>query len=130
MLFLENGSSKPFRLQGTFVTDREIDDVVAFVREQRAPDYLFEQDELLRKSQLTEEEDELFIEACSFVIEQGGASTSSIQRRFKVGYNRAARLIDMMEQHGFISEARGSKPRDVLISASDLESFQETSTLA
>jgi DNA segregation ATPase FtsK/SpoIIIE, S-DNA-T family len=130
MLFLENGSSKPYRLQGTFVSDREIDEVVAFVREQRAPDYLFEQDELLRKSQLTEEEDELFFEACSFVIEQGGASTSSIQRRFKVGYNRAARLIDMMEQHGFISEARGSKPRDVLISASDLESFQETSTLA
>jgi DNA segregation ATPase FtsK/SpoIIIE, S-DNA-T family len=130
MLFLENGSSKPFRLQGTFVSDHEIDEVVAFVREQRTPEYLFEQDELLRKSQLTEEEDELFIEACSFVIEHGGASTSSIQRRFKVGYNRAARLIDMMEQHGFISEARGSKPRDVLISASDLESFQETSTLA
>ncbi|KKK38444.1 hypothetical protein WQ57_09400 [Mesobacillus campisalis] len=130
MLFLENGSSKPYRLQGTFVSDREIDEVVAFVRKQRTPEYLFEQDELLRKSQLTEEEDELFIEACSFVIEHGGASTSSIQRRFKVGYNRAARLIDMMEQHGFISEARGSKPRDVLITASDLESFQETSTLA
>ena len=129
MLFLENGSSKPFRLQGNFVTDNEIDDIVAFVREQRAPHYLFEQDELIKKAQVTEEEDELFYEACEFVIDQGGASTSSVQRRFKIGYNRAARLIEMMEQQGFISEGKGSKPRDVLISAADLEALQETSTL-
>ncbi|MBT2692934.1 DNA translocase FtsK [Bacillus sp. ISL-55] len=128
MLFLENGSSKPFRLQGNFVTDNEIDDIVAFVREQRAPQYLFEQEELLKKAQVTEEEDELFYEACEFVIDQGGASTSSVQRRFKIGYNRAARLIEMMEQQGFISEGKGSKPRDVLITASDLEALQETST--
>ncbi|GAE47631.1 cell division protein FtsK [Mesobacillus boroniphilus JCM 21738] len=128
MLFLENGSSKPFRLQGTFVTDNEIDDIVAFVREQRNPQYLFEQDELLKKAQVTEDEDELFYEACGFVIDQGGASTSSVQRRFKIGYNRAARLIEMMEQQGFISEGKGSKPRDVLITAADLEALQETST--
>ncbi|WP_251009613.1 DNA translocase FtsK [Bacillus sp. ISL-39] len=127
MLFLENGSSKPFRLQGTYVTDNEIDDIVAFVREQRNPQYLFEQEELLKKAQVTEDEDELFYEACEFVIDQGGASTSSVQRRFKIGYNRAARLIEMMEQHGFISEGKGSKPRDVLITAADLEAFQETS---
>jgi DNA segregation ATPase FtsK/SpoIIIE, S-DNA-T family len=127
MLFLENGSSKPFRLQGTYVTDNEIDDIVAFVREQRAPQYLFEQDELLKKAQVTEDEDELFYEACEFVIDQGGASTSSVQRRFKIGYNRAARLIEMMEQQGFISEGKGSKPRDVLITAADLEALQETS---
>ncbi|MGV2941801.1 DNA translocase FtsK [Mesobacillus sp. LC4] len=127
MLFLENGSSKPFRLQGTYVTDNEIDAIVAFVREQRAPQYLFEQDELLKKAQVTEDEDELFYEACEFVIDQGGASTSSVQRRFKIGYNRAARLIEMMEQQGFISEGKGSKPRDVLITAADLEAFQETS---
>ncbi|WP_245959450.1 DNA translocase FtsK [Neobacillus piezotolerans] len=125
MLFLENGSSKPVRLQGTFVSDAEIDKVVSFAREQRSPDYLFEQDELLKKAQVTEEEDELFYEACEFVVEQGGASTSSLQRRFKVGYNRAARLIDMMEEAGFISGARGSKPRDVLITEADLESMQE-----
>jgi DNA segregation ATPase FtsK/SpoIIIE, S-DNA-T family len=127
MLFLENGSSKPFRLQGNFVTDNEIDDIVAFVREQRAPQYLFEQDELLKKAQVTEDEDELFFEACEFVIDQGGASTSSVQRRFKIGYNRAARLIEMMEQQGFISEGKGSKQRDVLITAADLEALQETS---
>ncbi|WP_082686908.1 DNA translocase FtsK [Bacillus sp. FJAT-27445] len=125
MLFLENGSSKPVRLQGTFVSDAEIDKVVSFAREQRSPAYLFEQEELLKKAQVTEDEDELFFEACEFVVEQGGASTSSLQRRFKVGYNRAARLIDMMEEAGFISGSRGSKPRDVLITESELESLQE-----
>ena len=125
MLFLENGSSKPVRLQGTFVSDEEIDEVVAHVRQQSEPHYLFEQEELLKKAQITEDEDELFYEACEFVVEHGGASSSSLQRRFKIGYNRAARLIDMMEQQGFISEARGSKPRDVLITEAELETLQE-----
>ncbi|KAB2338870.1 DNA translocase FtsK [Cytobacillus depressus] len=129
MLFLENGSSKPVRLQGTYVADQEIDDVVAHVRRERDPEYLFEQEELLKKAQVTEEEDELFYEACEFVIDQGAASTSSLQRRFKIGYNRAARLIDMMEKQGFISETRGSKPREVLITASELESLLDTSTI-
>ncbi len=125
MLFLENGSSKPVRLQGTFVSDEEIDEVVAHVRNQSEPHYLFEQEELLKKTQIVEEEDELFYEACEFVVEHGGASSSSLQRKFKIGYNRAARLIDIMEQQGFISEARGSKPRDVLITEAELETLQE-----
>lgn len=125
MLFLENGTSKPVRLQGTFVSDEEIDQVVAHVRKERKPEYLFEQEELLKKVQMSEEEDELFYEACEFIIEQGGASTSSLQRNFKIGYNRAARLIDMMEKQGFISEARGTKPRDVLITESELLLLQE-----
>ncbi|MCQ6274422.1 DNA translocase FtsK [Bacillus sp. V3B] len=124
MLFLENGSSKSVRLQGTFVSDEEIDEVVAHVREQGEPNYLFEQEELLKKAQISEEEDELFYEACEFVIEHGGASSSLLQRRFKIGYNRAARLIDMMEQQGYISEARGSKPRDVFITDAELETLQ------
>jgi S-DNA-T family DNA segregation ATPase FtsK/SpoIIIE len=125
MLFLENGSSKPVRLQGTFVSDDEIDLVVAHVREQQEPNYLFEQEELLKKAQVSEEEDELFYEACEFVVDQSSASTSSLQRRFKIGYNRAARLMEMMEQQGYISSAKGSKPRDVLITAADLETIQE-----
>ena len=129
MLFLENGSSKPVRLQGTYVSDEEIDLVVAHVREQREPDYLFEQEELLKKAQITEDEDELFYEACEFIIEQGLASTSSLQRRFKIGYNRAARLMDMLESNGFITSANGSKPREVLITESDLESLQDTGTV-
>ncbi|MBN8192028.1 DNA translocase FtsK [Bacillus sp. NTK074B] len=123
MLFLENGSSKPVRLQGTFVSDDEIDDIIRHVREQREPDYLFQQDELIKKAQVTEEEDELFLEACEFVVDQGGASASSLQRRFRIGYNRAARLMEMMESNGIISESRGSKPRDVLISESELETL-------
>ncbi|MGR3765394.1 DNA translocase FtsK [Rossellomorea sp. NS-SX7] len=123
MLFLENGSSKPVRLQGTFVSDDEIDEIINHVREQREPDYIFQQDELIKKAQVTEEEDELFFEACEFVIDQGGASASSLQRRFRIGYNRAARLMEMMEKSGVISESRGSKPRDVLISESELETL-------
>ncbi|WP_318507964.1 DNA translocase FtsK [Bacillus sp. T3] len=129
MLFLENGSSKPVRLQGTFISDAEIDRVVAHVRDQGDPEYLFEQTELIKKAQVTEEEDELFYEACEFIIEQGVASTSSLQRRFKIGYNRAARLIDMMHANGFISEAKGSKPRDVLITEEELDSFNSSSTI-
>ncbi|WP_242637797.1 MULTISPECIES: DNA translocase FtsK [Bacillaceae] len=125
MLFLENGSSKPVRLQGTFVSDEEIDLVVAHVKEQREPEYLFEQEELLKKAQVMEEEDELFYEACEFIVDQGGASTSSLQRRFKIGYNRAARLMDMLEQNGYITGANGSKPRDVLITEADLETMQD-----
>ncbi|WML46408.1 DNA translocase FtsK [Neobacillus sp. PS3-40] len=128
MLFLENGSSKPVRLQGTFVSDEEIDLVVAHIREQREPDYFFEQEELLKKAQVIEEEDELFYEVCEFFIDQGGASTSSLQRRFKIGYNRAARLMDLMEKQGYISGANGSKPREVLITETDLEAMQASST--
>ncbi|MGZ4159856.1 MAG: DNA translocase FtsK [Neobacillus sp.] len=130
MLFLENGSSKPVRLQGTFVSDEEIDIVVAHVREQREPDYLFEQEELLKKAQVTEEEDELFYEACEFIIDQGGASTSSLQRRFKIGYNRAARLMDVLETQGYISSAKGSRPREVLITEADLESLQDANSIS
>lgn len=124
MLFLENGTSKPVRIQGTFVSDDEIDRVVSHVRSQGEPDYMFQEEELLKKAQVEEEEDELFYEACEFVVEHGGASTSLLQRRFKIGYNRAARLIDMMEFHGYISESRGSKPRDVYLTDVDLETLQ------
>ena len=115
MLYWENGTGKPVRLQGNFVSDREIDRVVSHVRKQLPPSYLFEQEELIRQGTALKEEDELFPEACQFVVEQNSASTSSLQRRFRIGYNRAARLIDMMEAEGMISEAKGSKPREVLI---------------
>ncbi|MFP7283166.1 DNA translocase FtsK [Bacillus altitudinis] len=121
MLFLENGSGKPTRLQGNFVSDREIDEVVAHVRKQRKPVFLFEQEELMLQGSAITDEDELFMDACRFAIEQNSASTSSLQRRFRIGYNRAARLIDMMEREGMISGAKGSKPREVLMTLSDLE---------
>lgn len=126
MLFLENGASKPIRLQGTFVSDIEIDAVVDHVSMQKEPEYLFHQDELLQKAQIEEEEDELFLEACQFVVEQGNASTSLLQRRFRVGYNRAARLMEMMESQGIVSEAKGTKPRDVLITEDGLHTHSES----
>ncbi len=129
MLFLENGTSKTVRVQGNFVSDEEIERVVAHVKGQMSPSYLFEQEDFLKQSTVSSEGDELFYEACEFVVQQGGASTSSLQRRFRIGYNRAARLIEMMEEQGIISEARGSKPRDVLITEAELANLQENSMI-
>ncbi|MBS4216793.1 DNA translocase FtsK [Bacillus sp. FJAT-49711] len=126
MLFLGSGSSKPVRLQGTFVSDHEIDRIVEFVRTQGKPNYMFEQEELLKRAQVQEDEDELFFESCDFVVNQGSASTSLLQRQFRIGYNRAARLILMMEQQGIISEAKGSKPRDVLINERELKVLKDS----
>lgn len=126
MLFLENGSSKAVRLQGTFVSDDEIDRVVSYVKKQMKPDYLFQQEELVKRAAIQADEDELFFEACEFVLLQGGASASGLQRRFRIGYNRAARLMDMMEEQGIISGNRGSKPRDILITGEDLNILQES----
>ena len=120
MLYLGNGMSAPTRIQGTFVTDDEIEEIVEFIREQGEPDYIFQQEELLRRTEAVEEQDELFEEVCRFVFEQGSASTSLLQRRYHIGYNRAARLIDMLERQGYVSEPKGSKPRDVFITESDL----------
>jgi S-DNA-T family DNA segregation ATPase FtsK/SpoIIIE len=120
MLFHENGSPKPVRVQGTFVSDEEIEDVVAHVKKQREPEYLL-QTEQLKHVAHEAVDDEHFEEACYFVIDQGSASASSLQRRFRVGYNRAARLIDMMEERGIVSEAMGSKPRHVLVDELELE---------
>lgn len=123
MLFLDNGASEAVRLQGTFVTNDEIDEVVRFVKEQQKPDYLFKQEELLQKAVVQDEEDELFREACEFVVRQGGASTSMLQRKLKVGYNRAANLIEMMEEQGLISGQRAGRPREVLVSEEELFAF-------
>lgn len=125
MLFLENGSAKPVRLQGCFISDEEIERVTAHVKAQQGPSYMFSPDEFRQTAAFGEEDDELFEEACRFVIAQGGASTSSLQRHFRIGYNRAARLIEMMEEQGLISEARGSKPRDVLMSEEEWTRWRE-----
>ncbi|WOA62882.1 DNA translocase FtsK [Bacillus mycoides] len=126
MLFLGNGTSKPVRVQGVYVSDDEIERTVDHVKKQMKPNYLFKQEDLLAKSEQSESEDELFFDACQFVVEQRGASTSSVQRKFRIGYNRAARLIEEMESQGIISEGRGTKPRDVLISEDEFAAMQET----
>lgn len=126
MLFLNNGSVKPVRLQGTFVSDEEIDQVIEHVRNQGKPNYLFQQEELLKKAEIQENEDELLMDACEFVVKQGNASTSLLQRQFRIGYNRAARLMEMMEDQGVISGANGSKPRDVLIKEAELDLLKDS----
>ncbi|SER91797.1 DNA translocase FtsK [Psychrobacillus sp. OK032] len=120
MLYQGNGMSSPVRIQGTYVTDDEIEAVIAYARSQGTPEYIFEQEELLQRAEISEQ-DELFEEACRFVVEQGTASTSLLQRKFHIGYNRAARLIDSMYESGYITEQRGSKARDVLLTNDSLE---------
>ncbi|MFF3023181.1 DNA translocase FtsK [Gottfriedia sp. NPDC057948] len=117
MLFLDNGKSQAIRLQGVYVSDDEIEHVVEIVKDQQKPNYLFNQEELVAKADAQDVDDELFEEAVEFVIDQKGASVSMLQRRFRIGYNRAARLIDLMFDHGIVSNQNGSKPRDVLITS-------------
>ncbi|MCE5733404.1 DNA translocase FtsK [Staphylococcus pseudintermedius] len=119
MLYLGSGMNKPIRVQGTFVSDEEIDQVVEFIRAQREPEYLFQEKELLEKNDAPSR-DELFDEVCQFMVREQHISTSLIQRHFQIGYNRAARIIDQLGQLGYISGANGSKPRDVYLTESEL----------
>ena len=108
--------NKPVRIQGAFISDHDVESVVDFIKNERAAEYddnMVVTDSEIEQEEQTEEEDELFPEALDFVVDQQKASTSLIQRRFRIGYNRAARIIDDMEQRGFIGPANGSKPREV-----------------
>jgi S-DNA-T family DNA segregation ATPase FtsK/SpoIIIE len=125
MLYIGNGQSSSVRLQGTFVTDDEIERIIEHVQSEASPNYLFGQDDLLASAVEEEETDPLFEEVCLFIHEQGSASTSLLQRNFSIGYNRAAKLIDRMEKNGFISGQKGSKARDVFLTESDLERLSE-----
>lgn len=123
MLFIENGSGKSIRLQGAFVSDEEIERVTHYVRKLAEPTYAFEQEQLLRQVIEQEDVDELFDEVLYFLFNQQHVSTSLLQRNFRIGYNRAARLIDTLENKGIISGPNGSKPRDVLLTTSQLEAY-------
>jgi len=117
MLFLPPGTSRLERLHGSYVSEGEIARLVAFLREQGAPEY---REEILREPEPTEpdedaEFDELYDRAVALVAETRQASISMIQRRLKIGYNRAARMIERMEKEGVVGPARGAKPREVLI---------------
>lgn len=121
MLFMENGTGKSVRLQGAFVSDDEIERITAFARDVAEPNYLFEQEQLLEQIHADEDEDELLEEVIQFILNQQSASTSMLQRHFKIGYNRAARLIDTLEARGIITGQNGSKPRDVLVTETIVE---------
>ncbi|MBI3940719.1 MAG: DNA translocase FtsK [Acidobacteria bacterium] len=119
MLFLPPGTSRLIRIHGAYVSEKEIHSIVSFLRKQGDPNY---HEEILEEHVQPEMEDEageswddeLYEEASRFVVEIGKASTSLLQRRFRIGYGRAARLIDMMEKDGIVGPADGSRPRDVL----------------
>lgn len=122
MLFLENGGKKPRRIQGIFVSDKEVERVTEKVRQQGKPAYLFDRETLSEKKKDPQEEDPLFAEAFRVVCEHGSASASLLQRRLRVGYNRASRLIEQLEAAGVVSQASGSKPREVLIRKNEFSS--------
>ncbi len=125
MLFYPIGASKPIRVQGAFVSDKEVEKIVDFIKSNGEVTYNEDILESIEKANSTDKEldmkdeeddtDPFLMEAIETVIEVGQASTSFIQRRFKVGYARAGRIIDQMEARGVISGYEGSKPRQVLI---------------
>ncbi|MBP1947835.1 DNA translocase FtsK [Virgibacillus litoralis] len=121
MLFIENGAGESIRLQGAFVSDEEIERVTDHVRQIAKPNYEFEQEQLLEQLVTDDSEDELLHDAIEFVVKQNSASTSLLQRHFKIGYNRAARLMDSMESNRIISGQNGSKPREILVSGVQAE---------
>ncbi len=123
MLLIENGTNKQLRLQGPYVSDEEIERVATYLRSKAEPNYLFEHDDLYIQME-DETEDELFDEVVEYILEEGKASTSMLQRRFRIGYNRAARLIDALYERGIISAQNGSKPRDVLITKAQWKGFE------
>jgi S-DNA-T family DNA segregation ATPase FtsK/SpoIIIE len=126
MLFYPSGAPKPTRIQGAFVSDKEVEKLVDFLKSQGEVTYSDEILEQIENSDKTDKEmaeededqtsDPLLMDAIETVVETGQASTSFIQRRFKVGYARAGRIIDQMEERGIISGYQGSKPREVLMS--------------
>ncbi|WP_127583836.1 FtsK/SpoIIIE family DNA translocase [Paenibacillus koleovorans] len=118
MLFLPMGASKPIRVQGAFLSDAEVESVVSYVSHQEQARY---QEELVPEiddsaDAADEYEDELFDQAVQIVLEAKQASVSLLQRRMRIGYTRAARLIDAMEAKGVVGPYEGSKPREVLVS--------------
>lgn len=120
LLFLKPGVAKPIRAQGALIQDEEIERITTFLRSQRTPVYhegvLREQE---RRMAPALAKDELYEDAVKAVLETRHASVSVLQRRFGLGYSRAARLIDMMEGEGIVGPYRGSKPREILVDVSE-----------
>ncbi|SJZ31580.1 DNA translocase FtsK [Selenihalanaerobacter shriftii] len=122
MLYSPVGSQKSTRIQGAFISEQEVKNLVKYVKEQDDPEYAEKIAEIKNKDITidTEDKDELYEKAVHLVVDKR-ASISMLQRRLRIGYTRAARLIDTMEEEGIVGEHRGSKAREVLISEEDLE---------
>ena len=128
MLFYPAGYSKPVRVQGAFISDSEISDVVEFLKENEDvavydTEVTEKIENKLNRAAISQEKDEYFEAAARFVIEKDKASIAMIQRMFKVGYNRAARIVDQLADAGIVGPEEGTKPRKVLISSEQLEEY-------
>lgn len=124
MLYLSSDAMKPVRIQGAFVSDDEVLDVVDFIKNNSKADYNEEAIEKVEEKTNTEEledEDELLNEAIRLIIDDNTASVSMLQRKLKIGYARAGRIIDQLEQKGLVGGYEGSKPRKVLVDRTYLE---------
>lgn len=121
MLFLPMGENKPIRVQGAFISDHEVERVVKFVTDQRQAEYredmMVTEESMASGGNGAESQDELFDDAKALVVDMQTASVSLLQRRFRIGYNRAARLVDELEAAGVVGPSEGSKPRKVLLEA-------------
>ncbi len=126
MLYLPAGSAKPLRVQGAYISEKEIEPAVAFIKRQAEPDYNSEiVDESRTRSSESLKSDELLDQAMELVVLGGVASASMLQRKLRVGYARAARLIDLLEDRGIVGGYEGSKPRAVLITPDELEEMRK-----
>lgn len=129
MLFAPVGSLKPLRVQGAYISDREIERLVAFWKDQGQPAF---DDRIVNaeaeEAALDDDSDDLFYDALRIVVDAGQASASLLQRKLRIGYSRAGRLIDMMESRGLIGGADGSRARDVLINGRQLEDLMNRRT--
>lgn len=121
MLFYPMGASKPMRVQGCFLADKEVENVVKFLQNQAKPEYQEIPQVDLGSGKTEEAGDELFYQAALLFVEAGNASVSLLQRRLRIGYTRAARLMDLMEEKGVVGGYEGSKPREVLMTRGQLE---------
>ncbi|MCL6516225.1 DNA translocase FtsK [Alicyclobacillus sp.] len=127
MLYLPVGASKPVRVQGAYVSETEIEQLVEYVKSQQQVVYTVDLNHEGESAEdgAADDLDELFFDAVDLVVDTGQASVSMIQRRFRVGYSRAARIVDQMEQRGLVGPFEGSKPREVLISAEEWQRLKE-----
>ncbi len=123
MLFKPIDAAKPIRIQGCLITEKEIEALVKFLKDQESPVYTMEPAQIVDAAGAADDgvKDEFYEPAVRLVVTQGYASTSMIQRRFKIGYTRAARIVDAMETQGIVGPPDGARPREVLITADDLE---------
>ncbi len=130
MLFYPVGLQKPVRIQGAFVTDKEVENIVSFLKTKKKEEYdqkiMMQLDKAVsEKNAPSSDYDEIFEDVLDHIVDKQKASASMIQRRFRVGYNRAARILDQLYDAGYVGEEEGSKPRKVLLTKDDLIALKE-----